>query len=122
MSHNCQSALHGFFASQLFHDVQMSGLFADSKTFADAEPKSSFVEVIEAYDKAKNIGEVDLATFVSEHFVLPEFNEILANQHAEGVFKQIEYLWSILQKPADSAKFSSLIPLEKALYRTWWAF
>ena len=113
MSHNCQSALHGFFASQLFHDVQMSGLFADSKTFADAEPKSSFVEVIEAYDKAKNIGEVDLATFVSEHFVLPEFNEILANQHAEGVFKQIEYLWSILQKPADSTKFSSLIPLEK---------
>ena len=28
-----------FFNSELFHDVQMAGLFSDSKTFADAEGK-----------------------------------------------------------------------------------
>ena len=47
-----------FFESQLFHDVQMSGIYADSKTFADAIPNRAISEIIADYADS-NISSAD---------------------------------------------------------------
>ena len=48
----------------LFHDVQVSGLFKDSKTFVDARPLLLPAEITARYANT----ELDLATFVPQYF------------------------------------------------------
>ena len=52
LNKQAQESLH-FFESELFKNVQMSGLFSDSKTFADAMPKASYVEILQKYKTEK---------------------------------------------------------------------
>ena len=50
----------------LFHDVQMSGMFPDSKTFADARPIMDPKEIAQHFD-GTNLNE-----FVRTHFEVPK--------------------------------------------------
>src|SRR5207249_659021 len=55
----------------LFSDVQLAGIFPDSKEFVDARPKSE-PRVIEArYDSARRTPGFVLRAFVVQHFALP---------------------------------------------------
>ncbi len=96
----------------LFHDVQLSGLFEDSKTFVDARPLEAPAAIAARYAA----GRVDLKTFVDRHFEMP--------QPAGGDFQtdpsrtmetHIRALWPALTRTADAADArSSLIPLPHA--------
>ncbi|NCP66424.1 MAG: alpha,alpha-trehalase TreF [Paraglaciecola sp.] len=100
-----------FFASDLFHAVQMAGLFKDSKTFADAEAKRPWSEIYQHYAQASGQGHVDLRAFVSEHFILPAPPGPLSPIPSANVRQQIQQLWQTLEKQPDRVKHDSLLPL-----------
>ena len=58
-----------FYSSKLFKAVQQAGIFADSKTFADAVANSP-VDEIEAQFALQQPKGQDLLTFVQAHFTL----------------------------------------------------
>ncbi|GLX76975.1 trehalase [Thalassotalea insulae] len=101
-----------FFESELFKQVQLSGIFSDSKTFADAIPRRPIKEIIALYQtETKHVAAFNLAEFVEQHFTLPENNEIIVEDSSADIEQQINALWQHLAKPADSGDASSLLPL-----------
>lgn len=114
MPNSQQQWIEVFFASQLFHDVQISGLFSDSKTFADAEPKSDFAAILAMYESTKHNPEFELKRFVKQHFTIRKLEELTSSKVFEDIGEQINHLWSVLKKPADTIQRGSLIPLERA--------
>ncbi len=109
--------------SDLFHDVQTSGIFADSKTFIDATAKQSVAIIIQQYHELKSSGKLttdQLKAFVLANFKLPtspssDFEADMTRSAAE----HIENLWEVLTRQADHhieelaprTRGSSLIPL-----------
>src|SRR5919205_842170 len=55
----------------LFFDVQMSGIFPDSKTFVDARPLLAPAEVAARYAAAKGAPGFNLRRFIDQNFELP---------------------------------------------------
>src|SRR4051812_46208077 len=55
----------------LFHDIQLAGVFPDSKTLVDARPRFAPAEIVARYASARRAGPVDLRAFVAEHFEAP---------------------------------------------------
>lgn len=105
-----------FFESELFNDVQLSGLYPDSKTFADAIPKSSYHDVVQLYDRQKSNHNFNLSGFTAEHFKLVEPVELTQSYKSENILQYIELLWDVLKKPADNRLSSSLLPLDKPYF------
>ncbi len=108
----CQQSL-AFFSSELFRRVQLAGIFDDSKTFADAIPKSSYDDVLLHYqhEQESNI-HFDLANFVAQHFILPDTQELTSRTQESSVTEHIKQLWQVLKKPADPEGLGSLLPLK----------
>jgi alpha,alpha-trehalase len=101
-----------FFESNLFHDVQMARIFNDSKTFADALPKTSYKQTMQDYESAKIKASFDLSTFVNEHFDLPSAVPYSPSIKQKGMFDYISHQWKALARQPDSGACSSLIPLK----------
>src|SRR5881396_906009 len=97
----------------LFQDVQLSGIFADSKTFVDAGPLLAPAEMADRYASARGLAGYSLQRFVEQNFVLPQpagdgYHTVASQSMAE----HIKALWPVLTRSADSAGVrSSLIPL-----------
>ena len=91
----------------LFHDVQLSGMFPDSKTFADARPLLDPKEIASLFDGT------NLQTFVAEQFELPRpIAEGFHSDPSRSMEQHIAALWPVLTRQPDSADpHSSLIPL-----------
>lgn len=104
-----------FFDSELFKAVQISGLFPDSKTFADAIPKVPFSDIIKQYkfDKKNNTC-FDLKLFIENFFDIPEYKNILITGSKVGIDEHINTLWQRLTKPADREVNGSLLALKSA--------
>ena len=100
-----------FYSSQLFHDVQMSGLFSDSKTFADAQPLFDLTKIIEQYDVDKNTSAFNLSKFVQQNFKIPSFDEIISNLPKTNVNEHINALWPLLCQSPTQQNNDSLLPL-----------
>ncbi len=100
----------------LFHDVQLAGIFADSKTFVDARPLMAPAEVIARYATAQRAVGFDLSAFVEEHFDIPRpVGERFRTDTSRSMAQHIRALWPVLTRMPDSADaHSSLIPLPKA--------
>ncbi|MDH3497099.1 MAG: alpha,alpha-trehalase TreF [Gemmatimonadota bacterium] len=96
----------------LFHDVQLSGLFEDSKTFVDARPLEPPAELAARYAA----GRVDLRAFVEHHFELPRpAGGDFRTDPSQSMEAHIHALWPALTRTADAAEArSSLIPLPHA--------
>ncbi len=103
-----------FFDSELFKQVQLSGMFADSKTFADAVAIQPIEQILALYQEAKQSEDFELATFVSQHFILPEHQEIMLETPSSDIEQQITMLWQSLTQPADSKQQGSLLPLNRS--------
>src|SRR6516164_3164307 len=54
----------------LYRTVEMTGVFPDQKTFADAIPNESPAEVLAAFEQQKLLPGFDLKAFVAQHFTL----------------------------------------------------
>lgn len=97
----------------LFHDVQMAGLFPDSKTFADGRPLRSPVEIVASYTTLRDSAGFSLLTFVDRHFELPEpVGGDFQADTSRTMEEHIRALWPVLTRAADSiGPHTSLIPL-----------
>jgi alpha,alpha-trehalase len=93
--------------------VQLAGIFADSKTFVDARPRSAPAEIVARYSAERDAPGIDLRAFVGRHFEEPrpaggEFR----TDTTRTMEQHIHALWPVLTRTADSADpQSSLIPL-----------
>jgi alpha,alpha-trehalase len=56
---------------ELYGAVEMSGLFSDQKTFADAIPNKPPSQIVADYAKQKQLPGFDLKAFVAVHFATP---------------------------------------------------
>jgi alpha,alpha-trehalase len=97
----------------LFADVQLSGIFADSKTFVDARPRFAPAEVVARYTTARGAPGFNLQAFVEQNFELPRpAAQSVHSDTAQTMEQHIQALWPVLTRPPDSADArSSLIPL-----------
>ena len=99
----------------LFQAVQLSGIFADSKTFVDARPLFPPGVIAARYDSARHAPGFDLQAFVARQFELPRpvgEGVALGAARARTMEDHIRALWPILTRQPDSADAqSSLIPL-----------
>lgn len=98
---------------QLFQDVQLSGIFEDSKTFVDARPRSEPSEIVSHYNKAKKSAGFNLRAFVEQNFELPRVvGRDFKTDTTQTMEEHIRALWPVLTRQPDSADArSSLIPL-----------
>jgi alpha,alpha-trehalase len=98
----------------LFVAVQSAQLFPDSKTFADAVPKSAPAEILARFDAAKPVTREALQAFVAENFLLPaqvSGTELPAVERV-SITRHIDLLWDQLTRTSTSAPpYSSLLPL-----------
>jgi alpha,alpha-trehalase len=97
----------------LFHDVQVSGLFPDSKTFVDARPLVPPAEIIAHYAAARGAAGFSLRAFVEQYFALPRpVGESVRSDTARTMEEHIRALWPVLTRAPDAPDpRSSLIPL-----------
>ncbi len=95
----------------LFHDVQMAGVFPDSKTFVDCTPKSDPATIASDYLARKDDPDFDLKAFVSANFIPPSEPEIVASRE-ESLKMHLENHWkNLTRKASESDGISTLIPL-----------
>ncbi|MBA6348199.1 alpha,alpha-trehalase TreF [Colwellia sp. BRX8-3] len=112
LNQQTKESLH-FFESELFKDVQMSGLFADSKTFTDAIPKTAFMEILQKYKiEKKHKSSFNLEAFITECFDIVEHKEIRSENVKTTIAEHIDSLWTALKKEADPNAVGSLLPLK----------
>jgi len=102
-----------FYDSQLFKDVQLSGIFSDSKTFVDRIPKTSFQNVEEQYLRQKDEEKFNLRDFVDEHFVEGSRKQLeFISDTSMTMYQHIESMWGHLTREPDARySNSSRIPL-----------
>jgi alpha,alpha-trehalase len=100
---------------KLFEQVQLSGIFGDSKTFPDSIPKKAPAEIMADYRKGLEMepGKFSLQDFVSKNFILPAAPpDTVAVSTASDAAERVRALWSVLKRPADApAQAGSLLPL-----------
>ena len=98
----------------LFVAVQNAKVFPDSKTFADAVPKSAPAQILSRFDAATPNSREALQAFVAENFVLPaqvSGTELPVMEHV-SITRHIDLLWDQLTRTTTSAPpYSSLLPL-----------
>ncbi|MUP46161.1 alpha,alpha-trehalase TreF [Gramella sp. BOM4] len=94
----------------LFYDVQTGRIFEDSKTFVDARPVYEVSYIREAYQSLGDTSQAALASFVNEHFELPEATSKYKSD-SSSINMHITKLWDVLKRPADERVTGTLIPL-----------
>src|SRR5207245_444974 len=97
----------------LFQDVQLAGIFPDSKTFVDARPLQAPAELAGRYPAARDSAGFNLRRFVEQNFELPRpVGEGFHADTARTMEDHIRALWPVLTRRPDTADArSSLIPL-----------
>jgi alpha,alpha-trehalase len=98
---------------ELFRDVQMKGIFHDSKTFSDLQYDESADAILDDYRAHKNDPGFDLKAFVQRHFSLPaERPTVDPAQRGQSIDKYIATLWNVLKhQTGEMSGHSSLLPL-----------
>lgn len=100
-----------------FREVQLSGIFSDSKTFVDSVPNQPVAEVLARYEAEKNSPDFDLERFVRSHFTVPEkVASGFVSDTTSSTAEHINRLWAVLTRPADESvpggpSGSSRVPL-----------
>ena len=97
----------------LFIAVQREQVFPDSKTFADAVPKSSPHEILARYREARPTTKDMLKRFVDDNFDVPGAAATPSQpQERVSIIRHIDALWGQLTRSTDTAApHSSLLPL-----------
>jgi alpha,alpha-trehalase len=97
----------------LFQQVQLAGLFSDSKTFVDARPRQGPAAISEQYAAQSRAAVFSLRPFVEQHFELPGLgSDSFRSDTTRTMEQHIRALWPALTRKADAPDArSSLIPL-----------
>ena len=84
---------------QLFQAVQLSGIFADSKTFVDARPLEPVAAIVADYAASHSVPGFDLRAFVSRHFELPDVVAVAFHTDTTlSMAQHIAALWPVLTR------------------------
>jgi alpha,alpha-trehalase len=97
----------------LFHDVQMSTVFSDSKTFVDSKPLFQPADIVARYAAEKTSPQFDLRAFVARNFESPKSaGGDVRTDKTQTMEQHIGALWTTLTRPPDPVDArSTLIPL-----------
>ena len=97
----------------LFRDVQLGHVFADSKTFVDCVPKLSPTDLVTLYESEKGKPDFDLSTFVHAYFMVPQkLADDYVSDTTVSTTEHINRLWDRLTRPEDAhVEGSSRVPL-----------
>lgn len=97
----------------LFEEVALAGLFADSKQWADAVPKDEPAAILARYADEAPASREDLRAFVEREFVLdPPAPEARPPTPGLPLRRHIAALWPLLTRHTPQAEpFSSRLPL-----------
>ena len=110
---------------QLYRDVELARVFADSKTFADMLPNEPPAQIDAAYGDflKRNANVTDqaarqaaLAQFVNRYFSPPaRADDHYVSDPNQNVVAHIDTLWNVLlrQPDAKANRYSSLLPLPR---------
>ena len=85
---------------ELFVDVQLSGLFPDSKTFVDYTPIIEPSEIVALYQNEKNKPNFDLQVFIDEYFLAIPFQATEVPDSQAPLDQHLNNLWPILTREA----------------------
>jgi alpha,alpha-trehalase len=98
---------------ELYRDVELAAIFADSKTFPDMIPDAAPTAILHEYRAAKGSPAFDLATFVQQHFTGPTPPGPTVNPAPPGrrLLDYVMGLWPILQQEAISVPPYSTLQL-----------
>ncbi len=100
----------------LFDDVQMSGIFEDSKTFVDWTPRQSPEVIMDRYTVDKDRSTFDLEAFVKANFDPPYVPETGEVDTEKPIAEHLQSHWDYLTRSTkDQPDFTTLIPL-KSIY------
>lgn len=95
-----------------FHEVQMAGIYPDSKTFVDCIPKRDPRAIAEDYDRLKGSADFDLKGFVLENFEAPAQPTTAGFETQKPFAEHLQNHWAYLtREPGAEAEVSTLIPL-----------
>jgi len=94
----------------LFAAVQESGLFADSKTFADAVPLREAAAILADYSAAPPADRDGLRRFVAANFALPEAGTACgaAAPVSDDLARHVERTWSLLEREGAEERGSAI--------------
>jgi alpha,alpha-trehalase len=99
---------------KLFHDVQMTKIFTDSKIFVDCTPKKAPAEIVADYLRISGNPAVrfSLKLFAEQNFNLPKEPQLNYITREKDILMHIKNLWAVLKREPDKqVEGSSLIPL-----------
>ncbi len=98
---------------ELFEEVQMGRVFADSKTFVDCVPKYDAKVINEKFAKGRSSEAYDIVSFVKENFDEPiSISSDFKSDASLNASEHVKSLWPVLTRAADKVdNKSSLIPL-----------
>lgn len=98
---------------ELFRVVQERGIFADSKTFADAEPRRTPAAIMADWERETPASDADIVSFVRANFDMPQVATLPAPK-AAPLEEFIVSLWPALTRPAaTTTEHSSLLALPR---------
>ena len=96
----------------LFHEVQMEGVFEDSKAFVDCRPTAPATDIVAGYQRLKGQPDFDLEQFVKLNFKPPRvFSSDFEADRSRSVEQHILALWPVLTREPDADITGSLIEL-----------
>ena len=103
----------GFYSSRLFHDVQLSGIFTDSKTFVDAVPNRALDSIITDYEQVGASSNFNLREFVKSNFSIQQDQSTEYEVRlSDSMTDHIDRLWTfLLRKDTLVPDQASLVPL-----------
>jgi alpha,alpha-trehalase len=98
---------------ELFRNVQVKGIFPDSKTFVDLHFDELPNAILADYEARKVESGFDLGVFIHQHFSLPtEGPTVQPASPGEPIDMYIARLWEVLKHQSDEMSgHSSLLPL-----------
>jgi alpha,alpha-trehalase len=86
----------------MFKEIQLSNIFADSKTFVDSLSKLPMADIANLYHAQKNQPDFDLHRFVHTYFELPPAVAAdFKSDTSQSVEQHIHQLWDLLTRKPD---------------------
>jgi len=93
-----------FYSTELFKEVQLQGIFKDSKTFVDLVPNGSYSEVVAFYEAQKNTPGFDLQQFVKDNFSDQSMATLsFETDTTKTMYEHISSIWTKLTRGPDKA-------------------
>ena len=97
---------------ELFHDVQMSNIFVDGKTFVDYIPKCSPESIRKIYNQQKNQSDFNLEEFIAEYFnTYPKPDEKIIDHKNISMEDYLNLQWDNLTRYPDTTYLGSFLPI-----------